>query len=86
MPTQTIITVRAVWDPEAKVWIATSDDVPGLVTEADTPAELEAKLQVMIPDLLEASRELVDGDRVSMREVDLCIRLDEQRSRVSIPA
>ena len=28
--------IRADWDPEARVWVATSDDVPGLATEADT--------------------------------------------------
>ncbi|MGH9394255.1 MAG: DUF1902 domain-containing protein, partial [Terriglobales bacterium] len=26
------IRVRATWDPEARVWVAESDDVPGLVT------------------------------------------------------
>jgi hypothetical protein len=30
------ITLKAGWDPEAKVWVATSDDVPGLITEAET--------------------------------------------------
>lgn len=33
--------VRAEWDEEARVWVATSDDVPGLVTEADTVEDLE---------------------------------------------
>ena len=28
--------VVAEWDGEAKVWVATSDDIPGLVTEAET--------------------------------------------------
>jgi hypothetical protein len=28
--------VRAEWDAEAAVWVAASDDVPGLVTEAET--------------------------------------------------
>lgn len=45
--------VVARWDDEARVWVATSDDVPGLVTEAATQAELAAKLKVMIPELLE---------------------------------
>ena len=27
-------------DDEAKVWVATSDDVPGLATEAETMQEL----------------------------------------------
>jgi predicted RNase H-like HicB family nuclease len=47
--------VRAEWDGEAQVWVATSDDVPGLVTEADTIEALLAKLRVMIPELLGAN-------------------------------
>lgn len=46
------LVVRAHWDPEAEVWVAMSDDVPGLVTEAETPEQLEAKLRVMIPEVL----------------------------------
>ena len=53
------ITVNAEWDSEAKVWVATSDDVPGLVTEADTVEALTEKLSVMIPELLEANGNLV---------------------------
>ena len=47
--------VKATWDEEAQVWVATSDDVPGLATEADTIEELLAKLRVMIPELLDAN-------------------------------
>ena len=46
------ITVRAFWDQEAKVWVAESEDVPGLATEAPTMEELIRKLRVMIPELL----------------------------------
>ncbi len=28
--------VTAFWDDEAKVWVAESDEVPGLITEAET--------------------------------------------------
>jgi hypothetical protein len=35
------ILVRAAWDTEAELYGATSDDVPGLVTEAATPPELQ---------------------------------------------
>ncbi len=55
------ITVHAEWDPEAKVWVAHSDDVPGLVTEADTIESLTEKLSVMIPELLEANGNLVSN-------------------------
>lgn len=54
--------VRAEWDEEAKVWVATSDDVPGLATEADTTEALVEKLKVLIPELLEANGELDLGE------------------------
>lgn len=47
--------VRAEWDEEAHVWVATSDDVPGLATEAETTEALMDKLKVMIPELMEAN-------------------------------
>jgi len=45
--------VRAFWDGEAGVWVAESEDVPGLATEAPTLEELLAKLAVVVPELLE---------------------------------
>jgi predicted RNase H-like HicB family nuclease len=45
--------VKAEWDSEASVWVASSDDVPGLVTGADTFESLVEKLKVVIPELLE---------------------------------
>jgi len=45
--------VRASWDSQAGVWVAESDDVPGLVSEAATPQALTAKLRVLVPELLE---------------------------------
>jgi hypothetical protein len=50
-----MLTVRAAWDAEASVWVAESDDVPGLITEADDLESLVRKLRVMIPELLEAN-------------------------------
>ena len=47
--------VHAMWDDEAKVWVATSDDVPGLATEAASLDVLMLKLKVMIPELLDAN-------------------------------
>ena len=44
--------VRAEWDDEASVWVATSDDVPGLATEYGTLEGLIEKLKIIIPELL----------------------------------
>lgn len=53
-PAQPIVyTVTADWDGEAMVWVATSDDVPGLATEAQTFEALAEKLRAMVPELLE---------------------------------
>jgi hypothetical protein len=46
------IRIRATWDPEARVWVAESDDI-ALVTEAPTSDALIAKLPGLIQDLLE---------------------------------
>jgi predicted RNase H-like HicB family nuclease len=52
--------IRAEWDDEARVWVATSDDVPGLATEADTMEGLVVKLKIMVPELLEANGQAID--------------------------
>lgn len=49
----TLFYVHAEWDEQAQVWVASSDAVPGLATEASTTEELVAKLKRMIPELLE---------------------------------
>ncbi len=79
MPHVTIL-VRATWDAEAGVWVATSDDVPGLVAEAETTQELERKLQALVPVLLEEN----DGYE-DMSEVPMVI-VHEHISRVRLRA
>ena len=44
--------VKAEWDAEARVWVAFSDDVPGLATGADTFEALVEKLRVVVPEML----------------------------------
>jgi predicted RNase H-like HicB family nuclease len=47
--------IRATWDDEAKVWVAASDDVPGLVAEASSVEKLIEKLRALVPEMLEAN-------------------------------
>jgi predicted RNase H-like HicB family nuclease len=52
--------IRAQWDGEAGVWVAESDDVPGLVAEADSPKALDRKLRALIPGLFELNGAVPD--------------------------
>jgi hypothetical protein len=61
------ITINARWDAEASVWIAVSDDVAGLVVEADIwPAMIE-EVRLVLPDLLELSGEPADNLSLTFR-------------------
>lgn len=58
-----VLEILAQWDKEAGVWLAESEDVPGLVAEADSPNVLAQKLRVLIPELLELNG--IPTDRTS---------------------
>ena len=74
--------VTAEWDPEAKVWVAVSDDIPGLVTEAMSLQKLVEKLQILIPELCELNKHLI---KTPLEKISICAnyqRFEEER-RVS---
>jgi predicted RNase H-like HicB family nuclease len=56
--------VRAVWDDEAQAWVATSEDVPGFVTGADTIEELHAKVLPLIAELIELDKVEFEGPEI----------------------
>lgn len=58
---KTLFHVEAEWDPEAGVWVASSADVIGLVTEAPDWASLRANLQELVPELLRDNGQLPEG-------------------------
>lgn len=74
------IIVRAIWDEEAAVWVATSTDIDGLAVEAATLETLEPKVIAAISDLLELNK--VESD---LAEIPVHI-LAEQFARVPNPA
>ena len=41
------------WDSDAQVWVATSDDIPGLVLESGSYDALVERVRYAIPELLE---------------------------------
>jgi hypothetical protein len=73
-------TVQAVWDAGANVWVAESDDVPGLVTEAASQEKLVEKLRSLVPELLELNNH--STDRTRPIEIIVQYRREE---RISVP-
>ena len=45
--------IQLLWDNEASVWVATSQDVPGLVLESGSFDALIERVRYAIPELLE---------------------------------
>lgn len=44
--------VRLIWDDDAGVWVATSDDIPGLVLESGSFDALLERVRFAAPELL----------------------------------
>jgi hypothetical protein len=73
------IIVRADWDDDAKVWVATSDDI-GLATEAETLEALRPKVIGMVIELLA----LEDEEYSDLPEIPVQI-MAQQLARVPNP-
>ena len=41
------------WDDEASVWIAESNDIPGLILESNSFDDLVERVKIAVPDLLD---------------------------------
>lgn len=46
------LTIQMTWDPDACVWIAESEDVPGLVLESGSFDALLERVRFAVPELL----------------------------------
>ncbi len=55
--------IGALWDADPGVWTATSEDVPGLATEAETLEALTQKLRSLVPELLQLNQIIPDDKR-----------------------
>jgi predicted RNase H-like HicB family nuclease len=55
--------ITAHWDSEAGVWVAESDDIPGLVAEAESLNVLRDKIRMLVPELLEVNGCLESGQK-----------------------
>lgn len=45
--------IKMTWDAEAAVWVATSDDVPGLALESGSFDALIERVKYAVPELME---------------------------------
>ena len=45
--------VKFMWDDKAAVWVATSDDIKGLVMEGGSADALIERVRIAVPELLE---------------------------------
>lgn len=68
--------VKMTWDGEADVWVATSDDVPGLVLESGSFDALLERIKYAIPELLE-----LNGQKLSAYTITF---LAERNDRVAM--
>ncbi|MDR1059972.1 MAG: DUF1902 domain-containing protein [Clostridiales bacterium] len=57
--------VNLVWDGEAAVWVATSEDIPGLVLESGSLDALMERVRFAIPELLELNGN-AENDKLSI--------------------
>jgi len=77
-----VYNVQARWDSEGGVWVAESDDVPGLVAEAESPNILNDKLRVLIPELLELNGVLETGSG----PIEFVVRYTHEETGVAVLA
>lgn len=68
--------VKLVWDNEAAVWIATSDDIPGLVLESGS-------LDALIERVRFAAPELLSLNGTQQKTLSMCFR-SERHEQVSM--
>ncbi|WEF25254.1 DUF1902 domain-containing protein [Paracoccus sp. S3-43] len=61
---QAPIRVKIGWDDEARVWVATSDDVAGLAVEADSLDKVHGTVMAVLYDLVELNGFKHDGDDI----------------------
>lgn len=53
--------INLTWDDEAVVWVATSDDIPGLVLESGSFDALLERIRFTAPELLALNKQEVSS-------------------------
>ena len=66
-------TVKLFWDTDVSVWVATSDDIRGLVLESGSLDVLIERVRMAVPELLKLNNQPLDHAKIAF----MIERLDE---------
>lgn len=58
-------TVKLFWDSEASVWVATSDDIKGLVLESGSLDVLIERVRMTVPELLKLNNKPLEHAKIA---------------------
>ena len=78
-----VFRVYARLDADAQVWYVHQSDVPGLHAEAETLDELLAELLTLVPELINANGQSIDGGNQNQRQVPIDL-IAQQRSNPAL--
>jgi hypothetical protein len=70
--------VQVTWDPDAEMWVADSDDIPGLAAEAADDKALWTKLESLIPELLALNRVLLKPKQ----DIEVVLNFHPRKERI----
>ena len=72
--------VQVTWDPEAEMWVADSDDIPGLAAEAPDDKALWHKLEGLIPELLSLNDVRISPNQ----EIEVVLNFHPRKERIQL--
>lgn len=77
-------TVWANYDPEANVWYTCDSELPGLVAEGETLADVERRIRERFPDMIEGNAHLIaDKARLEGPHEVRLVAFSETRTQIA---
>lgn len=58
-------TVNLLWDTDASVWVATSEDIKGLVLESGSLDVLIERVRMTVPELLRLNNQPMENAKIT---------------------
>ena len=73
--------IQVTWDAQAKMWVADSDDIPGLAAEGPDDTSLWEKLEGLIPELLVLNNVKLKPNQV----IEVVLNFHPRKERIHVP-